>query len=114
MVLGISPFGRVVHQNMVIAKIGTEGNVCVTTSGSPAHVLADYTGQFRNDSPVVALPPARLLDTRPGGTTIDGLPQSAGLVSPNAIVTLPVANRGGVGATAERCCDERNRYKPNS
>jgi hypothetical protein len=64
-------------------------------------VLALATAPFgaaRAD--VVALAPARLLDTRPGETTIDGNQLGAGPTNPGTVLTLPVAGRGGVPTDA--------------
>jgi len=49
--------------------------------------------------PYIALNPARLLDTRPGYSTIDGLNAGAGPVSGGGVVDLPVLGRGGVALT---------------
>ncbi len=46
-----------------------------------------------------SLPPARLLDTRPGGTTIDTTSAGSGVVGANAALDLVVAGRGGVPST---------------
>lgn len=43
--------------------------------------------------------PARLLDTRSGGSTVDGQSLGTGRVGPGQSVTVPVAGRGGVPAT---------------
>ncbi|HAP74958.1 MAG TPA: hypothetical protein DCR14_02650, partial [Acidimicrobiaceae bacterium] len=48
---------------------------------------------------VQPLTPARLLDTRPTGTTIDGQFQATGTLGPDATTTITVTNRGGVPAT---------------
>src|SRR5438445_1476517 len=45
------------------------------------------------------LSPSRILDTRTGQTTIDGLYNGIGALSLNAQLDLPVAGRGGVPAT---------------
>src|SRR4051812_16815694 len=47
---------------------------------------------------VISLVPARLLDTRPGATTVDGVSAGAGLPEPGATVVLKVVGRGGVPA----------------
>ncbi|MGB8858780.1 MAG: hypothetical protein WCC60_05965, partial [Ilumatobacteraceae bacterium] len=44
------------------------------------------------------LNPARLLDTRPGATTIDHLAEGTGVVGPASVTTLTIAGRGGVPA----------------
>jgi alpha-tubulin suppressor-like RCC1 family protein len=85
--------------NLTIAKIGIGGKVCLAVSGASAHVIADYNEQYSFlDAPLRALPPFRLLDTRPGGSTIDGLQQGDGLVSASTVLRLPILNRGGSGS----------------
>ncbi len=49
-----------------------------------------------NSSAVVGVQPARLLDTRVGGTTVDGLQAGTGPVAPGSQVVLQVAGRGTV------------------
>lgn len=46
-----------------------------------------------------ALTPARVLDTRPGQQTVDGLYAGVGAVGPAATVTVPVTGRAGIPAT---------------
>ncbi|MGB8858969.1 MAG: Ig-like domain-containing protein, partial [Ilumatobacteraceae bacterium] len=46
-----------------------------------------------------ALNPARLLDTRPGVATVDGLAAGAGAVGPGHTINVGVLGRGGVPAT---------------
>lgn len=87
--------------NMVIAKVGPDGSVCMAVSGASAHVIADFSEQYGTEGPLTALSPARLLDTRPGGTSIDGIQQGGGYAAPEAVLTLPVLNRGGTGSTVD-------------
>src|SRR6185369_1581144 len=44
--------------------------------------------------------PARLLETRPGLSTIDGISAGAGLQAAGTVTTLHVAGRGGVDIEA--------------
>jgi Peptidase family M23/Fibronectin type III domain/Carbohydrate binding domain len=44
----------------------------------------------------IGLVPVRLLDTRTGGSTVDGLQQGIGLRARDTVFELPVAGRGGV------------------
>jgi hypothetical protein len=53
----------------------------------------DPSGEF------TALTPARLLDTRPGGPTIDGTFSGGGAVGNNASIDVQITGRGGVPAT---------------
>jgi outer membrane protein assembly factor BamB len=48
----------------------------------------------------VGISPARLLDTRPGGSTVDGQGSGHGVIGAGQTVVVPVAGRGGVPAGA--------------
>jgi len=85
--------------NGVIAKVGTGGKVCIYVDNA-TNLLADVSGFFTSASPYVPLTPARLLDTRANGTTIDGVAQAGGLVPAGGVVELLVGGRGSVPATA--------------
>jgi hypothetical protein len=85
--------------NGVIAKIGAGGKVCIFVSNA-THVIADVTGYYTSASPYTPLVPARLLDTRPGETTVDGLAQGGGFVTAGGTVELQVGGRGGVPTNA--------------
>jgi len=85
--------------NGVIAKIGTGGQVCIYVTNA-THLLADVGGFFTSASPYAPLTPARLLDTRTNGLTIDGVAQGSGLVPAGGVVELLVGGRGSVPATA--------------
>lgn len=87
--------------NLVIAGVGVGGKVCFFTSVT-THLLVDVTGSFRASDDLVQLSaPSRILDTRPGGSTIDGQHQSVGHVLAGGTYELPVAGRAGVHANAE-------------
>lgn len=87
--------------NMVIVPVGTNGQVSLFNFSGSTHLIADVLGWFPTGS-VTGLSPARLLDTRADGVTIDGAFQREGAVGPNTVKTLTVAGRGLVpaGATA--------------
>jgi hypothetical protein len=86
--------------NAVTARIGTGGEVCVFTSAA-AHLLVDVAGASSSTTTLRMLTtPARVLDTRPGTTTVDGRRAGAGLVGRSGAVALEVAGRAGVPATA--------------
>jgi hypothetical protein len=57
--------------NLVIARIGTGGRVCLFTQ-SPTHLVADLSGWFPAASAYVATTPMRLLDTRPASAVGGG------------------------------------------
>jgi trimeric autotransporter adhesin len=86
--------------NLVISKLGASGELCIKTS-SATHLIVDVTGYFPAGSSYEALQPARLLDTRAGGTTIDNQFSAAGLRPSGTVTELAVTGRGGVSANAE-------------
>ncbi len=85
--------------NNVIAKVGANGKVCVYVSGG-THLLADVGGYFKPSAAFQAIVPGRLLDTRPGGATVDGQGKGAGLSAAGTVTEVKVADRGGVPSNA--------------
>ena len=85
--------------NAVVSKVGVGGQVCVFTNVA-ADLIVDVNGYFPAGSSFTSVLPARLLETRPGLSTVDGLSAGQGLVPAGGIVQLPVVNRGGVAANA--------------
>ncbi len=90
--------------NMVIARVATSGPqtgmVCLSPSVS-AHLILDVAGYFRAGSSFAALNPARLVDTRSIGVTVDGLNQAGGLLAADTTYFYTVAGRGNVSASAK-------------
>ena len=82
-----------------VAGGGSGGDVCVFTS-SPMDLVVDVTGWVATGGGVTALSPARLLETRPGLTTVDGRQQATGTVPAGGVVVLDVVGRGGVPTDA--------------
>ena len=87
--------------NAVIVKIGTGGKVCLYTSAA-TQLIVDVNAYLRDTLDSASVVPARLLDTRPGATTIDGVSAADGLRAGDSVTELKVTGRGGVpsGATA--------------
>jgi hypothetical protein len=84
--------------NMVISKIGAGGLVCLFNS-APTHLIVDVAGYFPGvDGFTPLAAPARLLDTRPGATTIDGAFAGEGLRPTGGNQVLKVTGRAGVPA----------------
>lgn len=81
--------------NTIISSIGTNQPVCFYTSAQ-VHLIVDVTGYSDNKSNYRPLVPARLLDTRPGKTTIDGKEAGIGAFAPNTSRYVAIAARGGV------------------
>ncbi len=57
--------GGVVRANGAIAQLSSTGTICLFTSRA-MHLVVDVVGYLPVESPIVTLPPARLLDTREG------------------------------------------------
>ena len=85
--------------NLVLVKPSATGTVCLFTSQT-TNLIADAGGFMPAVAPFTALTPARLLDTRPTGVTIDHLAEKAGAPGPAQVVTVPVTGRGGVPVDA--------------
>src|SRR4029077_7382783 len=85
--------------NAVVAKVGAGGKVCVFAE-VPFDLLVDVNGYVPAGSSVGSLSPARLLDSRAGGATVDGQLAGIGQRSTGSITEVPVAGRGGVPASA--------------
>ena len=82
--------------NLVITKIGTGGMVCLF-NGAATHLIVDVAGYFPGvDAFIPLATPARLLDTRPGGTTIDGVSAGAGIRPNGSVQVLQVTDRAGI------------------
>lgn len=83
--------------NAVVAKIGVDATVCVYT-WSPVHLIVDVNAYVPGNHGVVALTPARLLDTRSTNSTVDGLFAGSGVRPADSITEVAVIGRGGVPA----------------
>jgi hypothetical protein len=83
----------------VIAKVGTNGNVCIYTQSS-AHFVVDVDGYFAPGTTYTALNPARLLETRPGFPTADGQSAGADVRPAGSVTVVPIAGRNGIPAGA--------------
>ncbi len=84
--------------NLVISKVGNDGTISIYTS-TTTHLIVDIAGYFPTTSTYVGLQPARLLDTRPGQTTIDNQQAGTGRTNPIQALRVQVAGRGGVPLT---------------
>ncbi len=85
--------------NLVIAKIGDGGKVCLYTYAA-TDLIADVNGAFGPGTNYLSLNPARVLETRPGYSTADGQFNGIGLQPAGSVVELTVADRAGVPADA--------------
>jgi hypothetical protein len=85
--------------NAVVVKVGDGGQVCVFTQ-SATNLVVDVGGFFPAGSGLTSLVPARLLESRSGLATVDGLFNGVGLRGAQSTTALMVTNRGGVGGDA--------------
>jgi len=85
--------------NLVLAPLSGNGHVSLYNSAGSTQLIADVAAWMPAGADVHALVPARLLDTRPGTSTIDGQFVGGGALSPQGTLDLIVANRGGVPAS---------------
>lgn len=77
--------------NLVVAKLGTDGQVSIANGLGSVHVIGDVVGWVPTGSAMVSVTPNRLLDTRVGtGVAV------AGQVGPGQTVDLDVLGRAGV------------------
>jgi hypothetical protein len=90
--------------NFALVPLDDDGNLCLFTM-APTHLIVDVTAFVPSASDYTPFAPARLVDTRFDGTSIDDRCASIGRPRGGSTVTVPVAGRagvpaGGVGAVA--------------
>jgi Nidogen-like len=86
--------------NSVTSKIGADGKVCVFTL-VPSDLIVDVNGALPVNAAFDALPPARVLETRNGLSTVDGAFNGIGARAAGQVTELPVAGRAGVPGDAQ-------------
>jgi hypothetical protein len=85
--------------NLVVATTTASATTCIFISAA-AHVIVDLLGRFPSTAGFTAVPPARLLETRSGLSTVDGAANDIGLRVGPSVTTLQVNGRGQVPSTA--------------
>lgn len=90
--------GSVVN-NLVVAKVSTAGTICVFSSAE-TDLLVDVAAYVPDGGGLLSVVPARLLETRSTGMTVDGVSQSRSPVAEGSTTKLTVKERGGVAADA--------------
>ena len=88
--------GQVVANGALVA-VGSEGRVVVYSSAA-SDLLVDIQGYVPSAGTVVGVAPARLFDTRLGGSTIDGRFVASGRLAAKTVVELDVAGRASIPA----------------
>ena len=95
----LNPTPGLIIPNTVIVKVGTNGDISIYNNSGTVDMVVDLLGWFPVGPAFTALEPARVLDTRPGFPTIDGIGAGAGALDPAGVLDLQVAGRAGVPAT---------------
>lgn len=80
--------------NSVFTRLSS-GSVCLFSLAA-THLVVDVGGEFPSDAFTPLPEPRRLLDSRPGVSTYDGLRAGFGLVAAGTTVPLQVAGRAGL------------------
>ncbi|MEM1333091.1 MAG: hypothetical protein AAGG08_06490, partial [Actinomycetota bacterium] len=88
-----------VRPNAAIVALSGEGSLCVFSSAE-TDLIVDVTASFADVPAFSALNPARLLETRPGEATVDGVSAGAGRLAAGSVTRVEVAGRGGVPSGA--------------
>lgn len=81
--------------NAVVTRVGVGGRICAFTSAA-AHLVADVNGFMPGTTAYVPQVPARLLDTRPGESTVDGTGEGGGPALAGAVTRVQVGGRADV------------------
>ncbi len=85
--------------NAAITKIGAGGMVCVYTQ-APIQLIVDVNGFVPIAATLVPMVPARILDTRAGHSTADGLSNGIGTRDAGSVTVVQVTGRATVPLTA--------------
>jgi hypothetical protein len=93
-----------VSPNVVFTAVSAAGTVCVFVGGTSAvHLIVDVNGFVDASSDLSPVVPARLVDSRPGESTVDGGQVGGGRVAAGAELVVEVAGRAGLPAAVPGC-----------
>jgi uncharacterized protein YkwD len=95
----LNPVHGVTSANLVVVQVGAGGKVSLYNAAGSTQLVADVVGWFPAGGTYTPVLPARLLDTRPGRPTVDGVAAGEGAVGSGATLDLVVTGRGGVPAS---------------
>jgi hypothetical protein len=82
-----------------VVPVGADGRISLYNNIGSSDVVVDLLAVIPAGSGIHPLTPARLLDTRAGEPTTDGLYTGTGALGPGESSVLPVTGRGGVPAS---------------
>jgi Domain of unknown function DUF11/Bacterial Ig domain len=86
--------------NEVVTALSDTGSLCLYAS-TATHLTVDVAGYVPATSSIEPIAPWRLLDTRPTGTTVDGVSQGDGRTTPGVSTVVRVAGRAGIPDAAD-------------
>jgi uncharacterized repeat protein (TIGR01451 family) len=86
--------------NGAVAELSDDGDVCIYSLAT-TDILLDVSGYVPAGAAGIAtMTPERLLDTRPGESTVDGDEAGGGRVPANGFIEVQVSGRAGIPADA--------------
>ena len=86
--------------NEIIAQLDADGKLCVYNNKS-THLVVDVVGWLPESAGYTAVEPARIVDTRPTGDTIDDVLQRGGRLAADSELVVKIAGRAGVPMDAK-------------
>ena len=86
---------------LAVVPVAADGTICVYTR-SATHLVIDVSATSAPATGNEPVGPARLVDTRPGRPTVDGLLAGDGVRAAGSTIEIPVTGRGGVPADATK------------
>ena len=81
--------------NMVIARVGTDGNISLYNNTGTTHLIVDIMGWYPTNSDFAPMTSARLADTRLGNPTVDGQGPK-GVVAGGTSIDVSTLGRAGL------------------
>ena len=102
---------RGVRANSAIVPLSEDGTLCVFSSATTDLVL-DITATITESDDFGAVGPARLIETRPGGETVDEEQAGVGRLSAGSTTEVQVAGRGDVPDGADLAAVNLTAIKP--
>lgn len=85
--------------NELVAQLDDTGKVCLFVSAE-VELAVDLVGTIPDGTDLVTVGPARLLDSRPAGSTVDAMFSGGGILPAGTETRLLVAGRSGVPTDA--------------
>ena len=86
--------------NLLLVPVDADGDICLQPTGASTEIVVDVQGYIGSGAAFTAQAPRRVLDTRPGAATIDGMALGGGLVPAGEAIEVPIAGRAGLPASS--------------